>query len=53
MSPHGGNQEPGQKAQNFRGTSRRVIAMLRPDRVKLLMIVALTAISVALTVAGP
>ncbi len=44
---------PAEKALNFKGSSRRLLALLRPDRMVVAAILALGTASVALTVTGP
>ncbi|MCK2220339.1 ABC transporter ATP-binding protein/permease [Actinomadura sp. ATCC 31491] len=44
---------PAEKALDFRGTLRRLLRLLRPERALLGVVLALGAASVALTVAGP
>jgi ATP-binding cassette subfamily B multidrug efflux pump len=44
---------PTEKARDFRNSSRRLLALLRADRVPVWWIVALAAVGVALTVVGP
>jgi ATP-binding cassette subfamily B protein len=44
---------PGEKSMDFRGSSRRILAVLRPERARLALIVALGVASVALVVTGP
>lgn len=52
--PHGGGRGvPVEKALNFRGSLRRLVRELRPDRLKILVVVVLGAFSVGLTVLGP
>ena len=43
----------GQKAMDFRSSSRRLLATMRPQRPKLVAVVGLAVLSVALTVVGP
>nr|WP_179791721.1 ABC transporter ATP-binding protein [Actinopolymorpha rutila] len=42
-----------EKAMNFRGSSRRLIAMMRPERPVVVTVLVLGAISVGLSVLGP
>jgi len=49
----GGMGAPVQKAQDFKGTVRRLIAYLGPERPRVLMVLILTAIGVGLSVVGP
>jgi ATP-binding cassette subfamily B multidrug efflux pump len=44
---------PTEKAMHFRSSLRRLVAQLRPDRVGLVLVVGLCAVSVTLTVIGP
>lgn len=44
---------PGEKPKNFKHAIKRTIDLLRPERMRLTLIIILTAIGVALTVAGP
>jgi len=44
---------PTEKARDFRNSSRRLLALLREDRVPVWWIVSLSAVGVALTVIGP
>lgn len=43
----------GQKADDFWSSGRRVAGLLRPQRVRTLLVLALTVVSVALTSVGP
>ena len=57
-SPHGGGAGgfggvPPQKSMDFAGSGKRLISVLRPERIKLAVIAALTVISVGLSVLGP
>ena len=53
--PFGGGATgaPGQKAQNFGVSARRLLGTLRPERAALVLVIVLGAISVALSVLGP
>ncbi len=51
--PGGGVGVPGEKAMDFRGTLRRFVGALRPERVRVAAVLLLGAVSVALAVAGP
>ena len=56
--PHGGPMGmglgmPGQKSMDFRGSLRRLLAVLRPERLRLAGVLVLGALSVAAAVAGP
>ncbi|MFG2078020.1 ABC transporter ATP-binding protein [Nonomuraea maritima] len=44
---------PAEKAHDFRGTIRRVLQLLKPERALLIVILVLGTASVALTVTGP
>ncbi|MEV7971594.1 ABC transporter ATP-binding protein [Cellulomonas sp. NPDC089187] len=44
---------PGQKSMDFTGSARRLFGVLRPERLRLLVVVVLGALSVAASVAGP
>lgn len=52
MSPHHG-VAPGEKSKNFSGTMKRLLRMLKPARMKIVLITLLTAVAVTLQVAGP
>ena len=51
--PMGGMGVPGEKALDFKGSLRRFMASLRPERVPIVAVVILGVVSVALAVAGP
>ncbi|MGW6131714.1 ABC transporter ATP-binding protein [Cellulomonas sp. NPDC055163] len=51
--PMGSMGMPGEKSVNFRGSSRRLLQVLRPERAWLAVIVVLGVVSVALVVTGP
>ncbi|WP_449385304.1 ABC transporter ATP-binding protein [Cellulomonas soli] len=51
--PMGHMGMPGEKSMNFRGSSRRLLQVLRPERVRLVLVALLSVASVALAVAGP
>ncbi|WP_372456774.1 ABC transporter ATP-binding protein [Cellulomonas xiejunii] len=56
--PRGGHMGPGlgmpgQKSMDFRGSLRRLLTVLRPERARLLAVLVLGALSVAAAVAGP
>ncbi len=53
--PHGGGGGgmPTEKALDFRGSLRRLVAELRPDRLRIIGVIFLGAFSVGLTVLGP
>ena len=44
---------PGQKSMDFRGSLRRLLTVLRPERARLVAVLVLGALSVAAAVAGP
>ena len=44
---------PGQKSMDFRGSLRRLLTVLRPERLRLVTVLVLGALSVAAAVAGP
>ncbi|MBO3093660.1 ABC transporter ATP-binding protein [Cellulomonas dongxiuzhuiae] len=44
---------PGQKSMNFRGSLRRLLTVLRPERARLIAVLVLGTLSVAAAVAGP
>ncbi|MBN2799252.1 MAG: ABC transporter ATP-binding protein [Deltaproteobacteria bacterium] len=48
-----GRGQIGQKAMNFRGSGKRLLLLLRPQRVKLVGVVAAAVTSVALSSVGP
>ena len=48
-----GGGAPAERAKDFRATLRRLLARLRPERIKLAIAVTFGAISVAFTVSGP
>ncbi|MCL3861935.1 ABC transporter ATP-binding protein/permease [Actinotalea sp. K2] len=50
---HGVAGMPVAKASDFRGSARRLLGVLRPERLVLLAVIALTVVSVALSVLGP
>ncbi|WP_103062706.1 ABC transporter ATP-binding protein [Actinomyces qiguomingii] len=49
----GPRQAPNQKAQDFRGTWRRLLRELRPERLRVVTVMVLTAAAVVLNVAAP
>lgn len=51
MSPHGAM--PGEKSQDFKGTIRRLISLLKPEKSRIGIILVLTAFAVIGQVAGP
>jgi ATP-binding cassette subfamily B multidrug efflux pump len=44
---------PGKKAQNFLPSAQRLIGLLRPERARMIIVVALVVVSVVLTVLAP
>jgi len=51
--PYGGSQLPAEKAMNFKGSAKRLVGLLRPERSLVLTVIALGAVSVTLSVIGP
>lgn len=51
--PFGGVQMPAEKPANFKGTVKRIVALLHPERSRVVLVVVLGIASVALSVAGP
>ena len=51
--PFGGMGMPAEKALNFKSSVKRLIGMLRPDRLGVILVVALCVVSVVLSVIGP
>ena len=51
--PARGGNAPGTKAKNFRGTWRRLLGELRPERARVVLVVLLTAVAVVLNVIAP
>jgi ATP-binding cassette, subfamily B, multidrug efflux pump len=51
--PFGAPQGPPQKTKNFRGSARRLLGRLAPERARLLLILALAVASIAAAVSGP
>ncbi|WP_181309913.1 ABC transporter ATP-binding protein [Nocardioides campestrisoli] len=49
----GGPAAVGEKAQDFRHSARRLVGLLRPDRLTSVLVVVFAVVSVALTAAGP
>ncbi len=48
-----GTTSPGERTKDLRGTLRRLLARLRPDRLRLVLVLALGVTSVGFTVSGP
>jgi ATP-binding cassette, subfamily B, multidrug efflux pump len=59
QQPHGPGFGPpgligsGEKAKDFKGSFKRLVRRLRPERSKIILIILLSIISVACTIAGP
>ncbi len=51
--PFGAQMGPPQKSKNFRGSARRLLGRLAPERARLLVILTLAVASVGLAVSGP
>jgi len=51
--PFAGMMAPPQKAKNFKGTTRRLLGLLGPERKMIAAVIALGVTSVSLSVAGP
>jgi ATP-binding cassette subfamily B protein len=51
--PWGGMGQPAEKPLNFGPSVRRLLALLRPERLGLFAVVALAVVSIALNVVGP
>ena len=51
--PGRGGNAPGTKAKNFRGTWRRLLGELRPERWRISVVVVLTTVAVVLNVIAP
>jgi ATP-binding cassette subfamily B protein len=49
----GGLGMPGEKSKDFKGSARRLVGLLRPERARLVWVVVLGVLSVAAAVAGP
>ncbi len=50
---HGPGGMVGEKASNFKASGRRLLGLMRPDRVRLWLVVLLTVASVAVSAVGP
>ena len=48
-----GMSMPAERAKNFRGTVRRLALRLRPERIRIAIVLVLASVSVAFTVFGP
>lgn len=53
MSHHRPMGAPGQKATNFKATLARFIRQMRPERAKIILVLIISALAVAMNVAGP
>ncbi len=53
MGPMGGMGMPGEKAKDLKGSGRRLIGLLQPERSRLVWMIVLGVLSVAAAVAGP
>jgi ATP-binding cassette, subfamily B, multidrug efflux pump len=53
MSRPGMGQQPAERTRDLRGTVRRLLARMRPERVRLLTVLALGVTSVGFLVTGP
>ena len=51
--PFGGMGMPGEKAKDLKGSGKRLVALLRPERARLVWMIVLGVLSVAAAVAGP
>jgi ATP-binding cassette subfamily B protein len=51
--PFGGANLPAEKAMNFKGSSKRLAALLKPEQVLVYLVIVLGAASVGLAVIGP
>jgi ATP-binding cassette, subfamily B, multidrug efflux pump len=51
--PMGAMMGPPQKAKNFKGSARRLVALLRPHRRLVIAVLACCTVAVAFTVSGP
>ena len=51
--PAGALARPTEKAKDFRGTLKRIVGMLRPERARIIVVLILAIISVTLAVLGP
>ncbi|WP_084622521.1 ABC transporter ATP-binding protein [Demequina oxidasica] len=51
--PFGGAQMPAEKAMNFKGSAKRLMGHLRPERTLVFAVILLGAVSVTLSVIGP
>jgi len=53
MGPGGGMGMPVQKAKDFKGTLRRLLAYLRPQRMKLIVVVIMAVLSTIFSIVSP
>jgi ATP-binding cassette subfamily B protein len=51
--PAGALARPTEKAKDFRGTLRRIVGMLRPERARIVIVLLLAVVSVTFAVLGP
>jgi ATP-binding cassette subfamily B multidrug efflux pump len=51
--PAGALARPTEKAKDFRGTLRRIVGMLRPERARIAIVLLLAVVSVTFAVLGP
>jgi ATP-binding cassette subfamily B multidrug efflux pump len=51
--PAGALARPTEKAKNFRGTLKRIVGMLRPERARIIVVLLLAVVSVTFAVLGP
>jgi ATP-binding cassette subfamily B protein len=51
--PAGALARPTEKAKDFRGTLKRIVGMLRPERALISVVLLLAVVSVTLAVLGP
>ena len=51
--PAGALARPTEKAKDFRGTLKRIVGMLRPERARIVVVLLLAVVSVTLAVLGP
>jgi len=49
----GGMGMPGEKSKDFKGSARRLVGLLRPERARVVWVMVLGVLSVAAAVAGP
>jgi ATP-binding cassette subfamily B protein len=51
--PAGALARPTEKAKDFRGTLKRIVGMLRPERARIIVVLLLAVVSVTFAVLGP